>query len=66
MNKKICHCCSKKLGLLFFECKCGYNFCSKHRLPESHQCKFNHREYNRTILKEKFDIDCNFKKIEQI
>lgn len=26
------------------ECKCGYAFCGKHRLPEYHECKYDHRK----------------------
>lgn len=66
MEKKLCHCCTKKLGIIPFECKCGFSFCSKHRFPETHNCQFNHKEFDRKILKERINIDCNFKKIEQI
>jgi len=35
--------CERKLGLTQFKCKCGQSFCSKHRLPEEHDCGFDHR-----------------------
>ena len=43
-NKKKCFSCSKKLGLLGIECKCGYVYCNGHRLPESHDCDFDFRQ----------------------
>ena len=24
-------------------CQCGYEFCSKHRLPETHECPFDRK-----------------------
>jgi hypothetical protein len=38
-----CDKCGKKLITFSdFECSyCGKNFCSEHRLPESHNCEFN-------------------------
>lgn len=66
MEKKSCYFCSKKIGILSFECRCNYSFCSKHRFPETHKCTFDHRGYDRKILKENINIDCNFKKIERI
>lgn len=61
-----CFFCEKKVKILGFDCKCGNHYCLKHRLPESHNCKFNHSLNHRNILKEKILIDCNFKKIEKI
>lgn len=35
----VCHYCNEKLDSLPFTCKrCGKQFCSKHRLPENHEC----------------------------
>lgn len=34
--------CRKKVGLLGFECKCGYKFCSKHRYEDTHNCSYDH------------------------
>jgi predicted nucleic acid binding AN1-type Zn finger protein len=25
-------------------CRCGKNFCAKHRLPESHECKYDYKQ----------------------
>ena len=48
-SKKRCNlrCCKKKLKLTDLECRCGYIFCSKHRLPELHFCCQNLKEKNR-------------------
>jgi predicted nucleic acid binding AN1-type Zn finger protein len=28
---------------LGIECKCGYVYCGGHRLPEKHECDFDHK-----------------------
>ena len=44
-GKKIrCACCNKKLGLIYFTCKCGNKYCQKHLYPHSHNCSFNNKE----------------------
>lgn len=43
-NKERCWFCKRKCGINGIECKCGYVYCSKHRLPESHECQFDHKE----------------------
>jgi len=30
--------CNKKLKLIYFECKCGGEFCSEHRYTSKHNC----------------------------
>lgn len=44
-NRKRCHRCQAKLELVQQElgsCRCGYVFCMLHRLPEQHECMFDH------------------------
>lgn len=44
-NRKRCHRCQAKLELVQQElgsCRCGYVFCMLHRLPEQHECLFDH------------------------
>lgn len=44
-NRKRCHRCQAKLELVQQElgsCRCGYVFCMLHRLPEQHDCMFDH------------------------
>lgn len=43
-KKNRCHTCSKKLGLLPFECKCGGSFCPIHRYIEEHNCTFDWKQ----------------------
>lgn len=56
-NKSAPRCCAlgckKKIGLLSFECKCGLSFCVKHKLPEVHNCTFNHKREGLLSLKQK-------------
>ena len=33
--------CKKKLKLTDMPCRCKLSFCSKHRLPEQHNCRYN-------------------------
>ncbi|XP_034414922.1 AN1-type zinc finger protein 3 homolog isoform X2 [Cyclopterus lumpus] len=44
-SRKRCHRCQTKLELVQQElgsCRCGYVFCMLHRLPEQHECLFDH------------------------
>lgn len=49
-DKTKCWICGKKCGLLGFDCKCGYKFCSQHRYAEDHNCMFDHKARGREIL----------------
>lgn len=42
-KKNRCAVCSKKVGLMGFECKCGRLLCTAHRQAEEHQCDFDYR-----------------------
>jgi hypothetical protein len=35
--------CNKKLGLMSFDCKCGYKFCGIHKYNDSHNCSYDHK-----------------------
>ena len=41
MDKIKCNKCNKKIGLIFFECKCTGKFCFSHRYCESHNCTYD-------------------------
>ncbi|KAG9347328.1 hypothetical protein JZ751_004895 [Albula glossodonta] len=44
-SRRRCHRCQTKLELVQQElgsCRCGYVFCMLHRLPEQHDCLFDH------------------------
>uniref|UniRef100_A0A3P8XY00 AN1-type domain-containing protein n=1 Tax=Esox lucius TaxID=8010 RepID=A0A3P8XY00_ESOLU len=45
-NRRRCYRCQTKLELVQQElgsCRCGYVFCMLHRLPEQHDCLFDHQ-----------------------
>lgn len=49
-NKTRCFSCNKKVGLTGIECRCGYVYCAAHRLPEIHNCDFDYKAMQRSIL----------------
>lgn len=51
-KKKRCNLieCKSKLGLLGFDCKCGYKFCGKHRHTDTHHCTYDHMSEARKRL----------------
>ncbi len=42
-----CFACSRKVGILGFECRCEGVFCGEHRYPHTHQCSVDVKEQNR-------------------
>ena len=42
--------CTRKLGLIPFQCRCNGNFCTKHRMPEAHACEFDFKTSGRATL----------------
>lgn len=38
-----CWTCSKRIGLLGFQCRCGYKFCAHHRYAEDHSCPVDYK-----------------------
>lgn len=44
--------CSKSVNIMAFRCKCGGVFCSKHRLPSDHACKYDFKAEGRKKLAE--------------
>ena len=45
-----CYVCNVRVGLLGFECGCNRVFCSKHRLPENHECELDFKESGRKLI----------------
>lgn len=45
-----CALCQKKVGIFGVECKCKLIFCSRHRLPEMHQCSFDFKSKGKDQL----------------
>ena len=62
-DPKRCFQCTRRVGLMPFLCRCGYTFCSKHRLPLDHSCIYDHHAdmkqqlvaKNPTVKPEKFE-----------
>ncbi len=49
-NRSRCFACRKKVGLLGFDCRCGYAFCAGHRHAADHACDFDHAARERELL----------------
>ncbi|KAL5744416.1 hypothetical protein ACOSQ2_027532 [Xanthoceras sorbifolium] len=45
-----CKNCSKKVGLMGFQCRCGDLFCAMHRYAIEHSCPFDYKKFDREIL----------------
>ncbi len=61
-----CNQCKKKLNITEQQmtCRCGANFCSKHRLQSQHNCP-NLKEFDKEEFKKKCGLGGgNFKQIE--
>ncbi|CEM00851.1 unnamed protein product [Vitrella brassicaformis CCMP3155] len=50
VNKNRCWKCRAKIGLLGFECRCGYFFCGTHRYADMHECDFDWKNFERQNL----------------
>jgi hypothetical protein len=50
-DKTKCWRCTKKIGLLGVQCRCGYFFCTEHRYAESHSCEYDYKSNERRKLK---------------
>ena len=66
-KKNRCCICKKKVGMLGFKCKCSdeHLFCSAHRLPESHECTFDHQSEEKQMLANKL-VKVETDKIQRI
>ena len=55
VKKPRCQVCNKKVGLLGFTCACSDTayFCSAHRHPEDHDCKFDHSSKGKCLLEKR-------------
>ena len=64
-----CHRCKKKIALMMrgTPCHCGYEFCSAHRLPETHECSFDHRAKHLSTSSDKITaMKCVADKVKKI
>nr|PIL98861.1 AN1 family Zinc finger domain-containing protein [Toxoplasma gondii COUG] len=46
-----CWLCNKKVGLLGFQCRCGYYYCGEHRYADKHDCQFDYKTFEREQLR---------------
>tara|TARA_X000000950_G_C13573849_1_gene520711 strand:+ start:109 stop:411 length:303 start_codon:yes stop_codon:yes gene_type:complete len=61
--------CKKRLKIINIECRCKNRYCSKHRLPENHNCKWDPRSnIEIEIYKKKafLNVNAKFSKINKI
>lgn len=65
MSKKRCVTCNKRLGIMYFECKCGAITCSSHRDVVGHLCTYDYKKMERELLKERIEYQ-KTKQIEPI
>ena len=49
-NTSRCWTCNRKIGLLGFQCKCEYFFCSEHRYSDKHECAFDFKAMGKKQL----------------
>ena len=49
-DRGLCWECKKKTGMSGYTCKCGFTYCKKHRLPESHSCEFDYINEGKALL----------------
>ena len=50
-DKTKCWRCTKKIGLIGVQCRCGYFFCTEHRYAEAHACEYDYKTNERRKLK---------------
>lgn len=64
-KKPRCLLCNKKLKLHeLFLCKCNNYYCTKHKLPEKHQCNFDFKKTAKEMIKKNNPLVVNNKVIK--
>ena len=60
--------CNKKIPLMMrvIKCKCNLLFCSKHRLPETHNCKYDYKLNKKEMDNAIYNMKCQNSKIKVI
>ena len=68
MSKPICahNGCTKKLALTSITCKCEKTFCTLHRYPTDHDCKFDFHLSAKEILLKTMSTPIVAEKFEKI
>ena len=52
---KRCYNCNKKIKLMEYNCRCENIFCVKCRMPEDHNCTFDHKNFGKLDLENKLE-----------
>ena len=63
--KSHCKICGKSVGIFGFECRCKNMYCTKHRIPELHECTYNFKQNGKQLLESTL-IKVTKNKIENI
>jgi len=50
VNTSRCWTCNRKIGLLGFQCKCEFYFCSEHSSEKRHECSFDFKAQGKQYL----------------
>lgn len=58
--------CKKKLTLTDFPCKCGNIHCHVHRPSEVHNCTYDFKKDQRTLLLKSMDVPIVANKVDKI
>jgi AN1-type zinc finger protein 5/6 len=45
-----CYKCNVRVGYTIIRCRCGYNFCGKHRYSDTHDCTYDYKEFQQKRL----------------
>ena len=56
IKKNRCWSCNKKVGILGFDCECGYIFCGKHRYTYEHNCSIDKKNKHKINLQNNMPI----------
>eukprot|EP00917_Polyrhabdina_sp_WS-2016_P026394 GHVP01056702.1.p1 GENE.GHVP01056702.1~~GHVP01056702.1.p1 ORF type:complete len:192 (-),score=25.42 GHVP01056702.1:330-905(-) len=64
-NRSRCWECNRRVGLLGFQCRCEYFFCSDHRHADTHNCPFDFKSLGRSQI-EKANERVQADKVERI
>ena len=58
--------CKRNIPIIEWKCKCEGKFCTKHRLPEKHNCTWNYK-LNEDEKKKKVEfLKCQDDKVERL
>ena len=52
---KRCYNCNKRIKLMEYSCRCNNIFCIKCKMPEDHNCTFDHKAYGKLYLENKLE-----------